>query len=80
MIIDLILDRRDGAKYDPREMYDEVRSYESLGEAPDTGVNCISLAMDNGEEPDVRRALKHYVKVNGYNPDICKYIDSVKWL
>lgn len=63
MIIDLILDRRDGKKYDPREMYDEVRDYESLG-----------------EEPDVRRALKYYVKVNGYNPDICKYIDSVKWL
>ena len=37
-------------------------------------------AMDGGEEKDVVSALCAYIMQNEYNPEICDYIHSVKWL
>ena len=77
MIIDLILDRKDGAFYNPHDFYMEVASYGYL-----TPVHSerITRAMDGGEEDDVRRELINYIHQNGYNEDLKDYIESVKWL
>ena len=93
MIIDLILDRAandadiangytharlpDGnlipLAYNPRKFYYDVLRYGEVGED-------ITAAMDYGEEPEVVASLCRYVIKNGYNPEICVYIRSVKWL
>ena len=77
MIIDLILDRKDGAFYNPHDFYMEVASYGYL-----TPVHSerITRAMDGGEEEDVRRELMNYIHQNGYNEELKDYIESVKWL
>lgn len=77
MIIDLILDRKDGYRYNPREFYDEVIKY---GETwPDIAFP-IASAMDSGIEQDVKNELCRYVIEYGYNSKICEYINSVEWL
>lgn len=78
MIIDLILDRKgweeDGyASYNAHDFYYDVMRYGEIGED-------ITMAMDYGEEADVRRELCNYVVRNGYNPAICNYINSRDWL
>ena len=77
MIIDLILDRKDGAEYVPRDFYNAVCEYEDIFES--LGFN-ISRAMDSGNESEVRIALCQYVLNHGHNSDITKYIHSVNWL
>ena len=77
MIIDLILDRKDGIEYNAREFYLQVQSY---GEVFGNIAYDITRAMDEGDEEDVKRELRHYVIEQGYNPAICDYIDSVNWL
>lgn len=78
MIIDLILDRKDGHKYDPKEFYLEVKDYYTC--AGHSMVQEITGAMDSGYENEVKAALIHYVLKNDYNPAICGYILSVNWL
>ena len=74
MIIDLILDRKDGQKYSPKKFYNEVMQYSGLyGEE-------IAAALDGGSNNDIKNALCRYVVDNEYNEDICEYIQSVKWL
>lgn len=73
MVIDLILDRKDGFKYSPEGFYRDAMEY---GEISDE----ITRAMDAGTEEDVKKALCDYVIANGYNQDICDYINSVTWL
>ena len=77
MIIDLILDREDGekcgAQYSPHDFYFDVLGYGEIGED-------ITMAMDYGDEADVRRELCNYVTDNEYNPAICNYINSREWL
>ncbi len=73
MIIDLILDRKDGDKYRPEVFYREVFMYGEIGFG-------ITSAMDDGEEIDVKTELCYYVAQNGYSLDICNYIKSVNWL
>ena len=65
MIIDLILDRKEGygTPYNTREGTDYK----------------ISRALDGGSEKDVKKALCEYV-MGEYNPKICNYINSVSWL
>ena len=75
MIIDEILDRKDGAGYDPKEFYDYVSH--SLGTL---NAEDIASALDSGTEADVKKALCEYVKLGEYNPAICDYINSVNWL
>ena len=75
MIIDLILDRKDGFAYNAHDFYCDVMDYEN-----DFNFNpIISRAMDSGTEKDVKNALCKYIKDNNYNPEICDYINSVKW-
>ena len=77
MIIDLILDRKDGFRYSPREFYDDVMEYGKIfGEMAFK----IARAMDMGEEDDVKRKLCNYIIEQGYNLEICDYINSVNWL
>ncbi|HQJ59492.1 MAG TPA: hypothetical protein PKV35_00740 [bacterium] len=77
MIIDLILDRKDGSEYSPREFYNSVREYEDTFES--LGFN-ISRAMDGDSELSVKKALCEYVVNNGYSMDITEYIYSVNWI
>lgn len=74
MLIDLILDRKDGLTYDPRDFYYNLMVYGG------TEAEAISKAMDEGNEKDVREALCAYVLRENYNPAICDYIQAVKWL
>lgn len=48
--------------------------------ALDEGAYDITRAMDEGEEDDVKAALCDYVLCNGYDEQICDYINSVKWV
>lgn len=74
MIIDLILNRKDGHKYDPHEFYIDVMNYAN------SASDRITRAMDYGKENIVKAELIHYVLCNDYNPQICNYILSVDWL
>lgn len=78
MIIDLILDRKNGRRYSAHDFYLEVRKYESLG----VGVHGedISIAMDYGDNRDVQRALCQYIQRNGYPADIEDHIRSQVWV
>ena len=40
----------------------------------------ISSALDYGDEKAVRKALCDYVINQGYNKNICNYINDVRWL
>ena len=73
MIIDCILDRKDGVPYRPEKFYRDIFGYGEISFD-------ITAAMDYGTENDVRNALCEYVLQNDYNPAICGYIHSVKWL
>lgn len=75
MIIDEILDRKDGASYNPQDFYDYVSHQLDVLNSED-----IARALDSGTEEDVKKALCEYVKMGGYNPIICDYINSVNWL
>ena len=74
MIIDLILDRKDGSSYTTKKFYDNVMAYE---EGTDYK---ISRALNGGTEEDVRKVLCDYIILNNYNPKICNYINKVTWL
>lgn len=86
MIIDLILDRKEGKnrivkngklyttnEYNAKRFYNEVMSYGQIGWE-------IAEAMDSGDNKDVQKALAHYIVDNNYNPDIIKYIQANKWI
>lgn len=77
MIIDLILDRKDGQPYNAREFYNDVMQY---AETWPEMCQPITFAMDYGDENDVRRQLCAYIDGQDYNPAIKKYINSVEWL
>lgn len=73
MIIDKILDRKDGDPYTPKQFYNDVVQY---GE-PGFG---IASAMDDGDDLDVKNELCAYIIDNDYNMAVCDYIRSVNWL
>lgn len=73
MIIDLILDRKGGSKYDAPEFYRSCACYGDVG-------TDITRAMDFGDESDVQKALCEYIDRNEYNPAIKEYVRSVRWL
>ena len=77
MIIDLILDRKDGQPYNAREFYNDVMQY---AETWPEMANPITRAMDDSDENDVRRELCAYIDSQDYNPEIKDYINSVQWL
>lgn len=76
MIIDLILDRLDGAMYSMKRFYDAVSLYERYmnNNFP------ISRALDMGTENDVRKALCKYIDEQGYNPKIKDFVNCNRWV
>jgi len=75
MIIDSILNRKDGKEYVPKDFYNEMMQYGVIG----NGFK-IAEAMDNGTEEDVKYALCRYIEKEGYNLKIFNYINSQNWL
>jgi hypothetical protein len=82
MIIDLILDRKDGDNvftengYKP---YTAERFYRQLVEYGEIGFD-IQRAFDGGTEQDIKRELCRYIDEQEYNPEIKNYVNSVIWL
>ena len=77
MIIDEILERKEGMPYNSKAFYDYISYWAETDNDVGTG---IARALDGGTEEDVKRELCKYVKEQGYNPEICDYINSVNWL
>lgn len=74
MIVDMILDRKDGTPYNAKAFYDycmeeqTVFGYYIGGE--------IATAMDIKRNEQVQAALCKYIMEQGYNPEICDYISE----
>lgn len=66
MIIDIILDRREGAiNYVPATHLKAIYDYATFFR-----MNNLAAAVDGGTEDDVKAALMDYVISGGCNPDI----------
>ena len=76
MLIDLILDRRDGCKFDPVDFAFSVNDYAEIFDC----VRPVLAALSSHVEQAVKHALCGYVLGAGYNPEICDYINGVSWL
>ena len=74
MIIDLILDRKNGTHYNAKEFYYNVLEYENIFEFP----HDISISLDYGNNTDVQKALCKYIDDNNYNAYLIKA--PKKWL
>ena len=75
MIIDVILDRKEGAiDYAPETHLKAIYDY-----ATDAGMSDIARALDSGNEDDVKAALMCYISTCGYPLDLLDYIASVRW-
>lgn len=75
MIIDVILDRKDGAiSYDVSKHLKAIYDY-----ATDAGMTELATAVDGGNEADVRAALMRYITMCGYPTALLDYITSVRW-
>jgi hypothetical protein len=75
MIIDIILDRKDGINYKAKNLYNYAMGCQDVA-----GATNIADSLDNGTDKQVKKALCHYIIDNDYDIDICKYINSVNWL
>jgi hypothetical protein len=74
MIIDLILDRKDGKEYKMKEFYNRVSEY---------GNDDLASALDSGLNQDIEYELIKYTIDNGYDDidgNICNFIRKEKWL
>lgn len=76
MIIDAILDIRDGHEYDARDFHEYVSESEAFFNSDWP----ISRAMDGGTNEDVQRELCAYIDANGYNPKIKSFINKFNWI
>lgn len=75
MIIDVILDRKDGAiDYAPETHLRAIYDY-----ATDAGMTELATAVDGGNEADVRAALMRYITVCGYPSALLDYVANVRW-
>ena len=75
MIIDIILDRKDGAiDYDAQTHLKAIYDY-----ATDARMSDIAAAVDGGTEDDVKAALMCYISTCGYPLELLDYIASVRW-
>lgn len=77
MIIDLILDRRDGKSYEPREFYNDVMEYRTTTPYE---ADAITRAMDNDNEEEMKKAIAYYILDNGYPTDILQWVLEQEWL
>ncbi len=75
MIIDVILDRKNGRPYNSYDVlkyiYDEAMLFK---------FDYIIDALDYGDEIHIKRALCKYIDTQGYDPAIKDYINYVNWL
>ena len=71
MIIDEILDRRDGYKYDPEYLVDIAEI---------DGFDNIVKAFKSKNENAAKSALKEYINENGYDNKLNEYVDSQQWI
>ena len=75
MIIDIILDRREGAiNYVPATHLKAIYDY-----ATDAHMSDIAAAVDGGTEDDVKAALMSYIATCGYPLELLDYIAGVRW-
>lgn len=75
MIIDIILDRKDGAiSYDASKHLKAIYDY-----ATDAGMTELATAVDGGTEDDVKAALMCYISTYGYPLELLDYIARVHW-
>ena len=75
MIIDIILDRKDGAiRYNANKHLKAIYDY-----ATDAGMTELATAVDGGSEDDVKAALMCYISAGGYPLDLLDYIARVRW-
>lgn len=75
MIIDIILDRKDGAiSYDASKHLKAIYDY-----ATDAHMSDIAAAVDGGTEDDVKAALMCYISTCGYPLELLDYIARVHW-
>lgn len=75
MIIDIILDRKDGAiSYDASKHLKAISDY-----ATDAGMTELATAVDGGTEDDVKAALMCYISTCGYPLELLDYIARVHW-
>lgn len=76
MLIDIILDRRDGEEYNARRLYSYLQEEGNIFPF----YWDIARVMDEGTEEDVKETLCRYVKEHGYRQELCDYVRSVEWL
>lgn len=75
MIIDIILDRKEGAiDYAPETHLKAIYDY-----ATDAGMTELATAVDGGNEADVRAALMRYIVACGYPTALLDYIANRRW-
>lgn len=75
MIIDIILDRKDGAiSYDASKHLKAIYDY-----ATDAHMSDLAAAVDGGTEDDIKAALMRYITACGYPAALLDYIASVRW-
>lgn len=75
MIIDIILDRREGAiSYDAATHLKAIYDY-----ATDAHMSDIAAAVDGGNEADIKAALMRYITMCGYPAALLDYVASVRW-
>lgn len=75
MIIDIILDRREGAiNYNASKHLKAIYDY-----ATDAGMTELATAVDGGTEDDVKAALMCYISTCGYPLELLDYIARVHW-
>ena len=75
MIIDIILDRQEGAiDYAPETHLRAIYDY-----ATDAGMTELATAVDGGNDEEVKAALMRYITVCGYPSALLDYIASVRW-
>lgn len=77
MLVDYILDRKDGIAYNAKELYDYCQEMGAIH--GDLYWN-VARALDAGTNEDIQRELCRYIEKSGYNMSICDYIKSVNWL
>lgn len=74
MIIDLILDRKDGQPYSPDAFAKRMERYGSLY------AECFLNSFDTDDEPSAKAALCDYVLANDYPQTLIPFIRSCRWL
>jgi hypothetical protein len=73
MIIDKILDRKDGIPYTQRDfnyILDEAKLFD---------MNDLANALQSNQNKNIIRELENYIKNNNYNLELVKYVKTQNW-